>query len=152
MIAEFERAGATKIGDAARETLRVEMGTLRYGVDVDDTTVVLETGVDAAVSFTKGCYIGQEIIARIHFRGHVAKKLAGLILDENARIAPGDNLKSATGKNAGRITSTVFSPILNKRIALAIVRYEFLQPETELLVVSGENELRAKVAELPFVK
>ena len=151
-IQRFIDLGAIEIGDAARETLRVEMGTLQYGVDADDTTVVLETGLDDAVSFTKGCYIGQEIIARIHFRGHVAKKIAGLILDENAAIAPGDNLKSAAGKNAGRITSTVFSPILNRQIALALVRYEFLQPETELFVMSGENEFQAKVAELPFVK
>ena len=62
---------------------------------MDETTVVLETGIDEAVNFNKGCYIGQEIIARIHFRGHVAKKLTGLIFEnENADINAGDEIKS----------------------------------------------------------
>ena len=70
---------------------------------MDETTVVLETGLDEAVSFQKGCYIGQEIIARIHFRGHVAKQLRGLVFDdENAKIKTNDELKSFDGKNAGR--------------------------------------------------
>ena len=74
-------SGAVQISDDLYETLRIENGVPKYGVDMDETTVVLETGVDEAVSFTKGCYIGQEIIARIHFRGHVAKKLTGLVLN-----------------------------------------------------------------------
>lgn len=151
-LRHLKTRGAIEITSETREVLRVENGVPRYNVDMDETTIVLETGLDDAVSFTKGCYVGQEIIARIHFRGHVAKKLTGLMFEETAQVAAGDNLKSATGKAAGRITSTVFSPILNKQIALALVRYEFLQPETELFVVNGETELRAKVAELPFVK
>ncbi|HYP50444.1 MAG TPA: glycine cleavage T C-terminal barrel domain-containing protein [Pyrinomonadaceae bacterium] len=145
---EFENAGAVKIGDETREVLRIEAGIPLYGVDMDETTVVLETGLDEAVSFTKGCYVGQEVIIRIHHRGHVAKKLAGLIFDEPADVAPNSELKSPEGKNAGRITSVAFSPALNKQIALAYVRYDFLQPETELLV---NAEKRAKVAQLPFV-
>jgi folate-binding protein YgfZ len=144
----FENAGAVKISEEAREVLRVEAGIPLYGVDMDETTVILETGLDEAISFTKGCYIGQEVIIRIHHRGHVAKKLAGLILDEPADIAPNSELKSLEGKNAGRVTSVAFSPSLNKQIALAYVRYDFLQPGTELLV--NENA-RAKVAELPLV-
>jgi len=144
---EFENAGAIKIGDEAREVLRIEAGIPLYGVDMDETTVVLETGLDEAVSFTKGCYVGQEVIIRIHHRGHVAKKLAGLIFDEPSDIAPNSELKSAEGKNAGRITSVAFSPALNKQIALAYVRYDFLQPGTELLI----NENLAKIAQLPFV-
>lgn len=145
---EFENAGAMKISDETREVLRVEAGIPLYGVDMDETTVVLETGIDEAVSFTKGCYVGQEVIIRIHHRGHVAKKLAGLIFDEPADIAPNSELKSKEGKNAGRATSVAFSPTLNKQIALAYVRYDFLQPETELLV---NETARAKVAPLPFV-
>jgi folate-binding protein YgfZ len=145
---ELERAGAVKIGDEARDVLRIEAGIPLYGVDMDETTVVLETGLDEAVSFTKGCYVGQEVIIRIHHRGHVAKKLAGLIFDERADVAPNSELKSLEGKNSGRITSVAFSPALNKQIALAYVRYDFLQPGTELLV--NENA-RAKVAQLPFV-
>ena len=149
---DFRARGAVEISDETREVLRVEAGIPKYGADMDETTVVLETGLDEAVSFTKGCYIGQEIIARIHFRGHVAKKLAGLVLEENIEIAPGDALESETGKAAGRVTSTVFSPALDKTIALALVRYEFLPPETELLVTRGENKYKAKVSELPFIK
>lgn len=150
---DFEaNGGATLIGEEALEVLRVEAGIPKYGVDVDETTIVLETGLDEAVSFQKGCYIGQEIIARIHFRGHVAKKLAGLILAENVEVAAGDELKSAEGKAAGRITSTVFTPALNKRIALALVRYEFLKPGTELLITHGEAQFKSAVAELPFIK
>jgi folate-binding protein YgfZ len=145
---EFETAGAVKIGDETREVLRIEAGIPRYGVDMDETTVVLETGLDEAVSFTKGCYIGQEVIIRIHHRGHVAKKLAGLIFDEPTDTAPNSELKSPEGKNAGRITSVAFSPALNKQIALAYVRYDFLQPGTELLI---NAEKRVRVTELPFV-
>ena len=150
--AEFAAQNAIEIGDEAGEVLRVEAGLPKYGVDVDESNVVLESGLDAAVSFNKGCYIGQEIIARIHFRGHVAKKIAGLILPENAEIAVGDALQSVEGKAAGRITSTVFSPILNQRIALGIVRYDFLSPNTELLILHGEHKIKVQTVELPFVK
>jgi folate-binding protein YgfZ len=150
---KFSEFGAIQINEEVREVLRIEAGIPKYGVDMDESTIVLETGLDEAVSFNKGCYIGQEIIARIHFRGHVAKRLSGLILEETIEIQPGDQLKSAEGKAAGRITSTVFSPSLDKQIALALVRYEFLAPETKLFVVRGENQLtEAKVIELPFVR
>jgi len=147
---EFLGLGAVKIGDATREVLRIEASLPKYGTDVDESTVVLESNLDEAVSFQKGCYVGQEIIARIHFRGHVAKKLTGLILDGNDSIAPNETLKSAEGKAAGRITSTVFSPALQKQIALGFVRYEFLAPETGLFV--GENQTKAHVTALPFVR
>jgi folate-binding protein YgfZ len=144
---EFKNQGAIKIGDEAFETLRIEQGTPRYGVDMDETNVVLETGIDEAVNFNKGCYIGQEIIARIHFRGHVAKKLAGLVFeDENAEINHGDEIKTLDDKNAGKITSVTFSPKLGKKIALGYVRYAFLEKGTELKV----GEAKASVEDLPF--
>lgn len=139
------------ISEDVREVLRVENGIPKFGVDMDETTIVPEIGLTEAISYNKGCYIGQEIIARIHFRGHVAKRLSGLILEENVEIKPNDELKSPEGKNAGRITSTVFSLKLQKRIALGYVRYEFLAPETKLRVTSGENEFEIKVVGLPFV-
>ena len=145
---QLKNLGAAKIGDQAFETLRIEQGTPRYGVDMDETNVVLETGIDEAVNFNKGCYIGQEIIARIHFRGHVAKKLTGLIFeDENAEINHGDEIKTLDDKNAGKITSVTFSPKLGKKIALGYVRYAFLEKGTELKV----GEAKASVEELPFV-
>jgi len=137
---------AVEISDDLYEILRVENGTPLYGVDADETTIVPELGIDNLINYNKGCYIGQEIIARIHFRGHVAKQLTGLILEENAE--PNAELKSLDGKNAGRITSVAFSPKLGKFIALAYVRYDYLAEETELIV----GETMATVKHLPFVE
>jgi len=144
---EMQNSDVIQISEETFEVLRIEAGLPLYGVDMDETTVVLETGLDDAVNFNKGCYIGQEIIARIHFRGHVAKKLTGLILeDETAEIEPNDELKSSDGKNAGRITSVTYSPKLKKTIALAYVRYDYLAEGTRLKV----NDYMALVKDLPF--
>ena len=147
-LKELKTQNAVEISDALYEVLRIENGVPLYGADIDETNVVLESGLDEAVNFNKGCYIGQEIIARIHFRGHVAKKLAGLIFeDENADVNRGDEIKSAEDKNAGKITSVTFSPKLGKIIALALVRYDFLAEETALKI----GDLTAKVKNLPFI-
>jgi len=148
---ELKNLGAIPISEETLEVLRVENGEPKYNVDMDETTVVLETGLDEAVSFNKGCYIGQEIIARIHFRGHVAKQLTGLILEENAEIELGDKLQSSEGRDAGRITSARFSPALGKFIALAYVRYDYLAEGIQLKVVHGESKYAAMVKNLPFV-
>ncbi len=133
------------------EMLRIESGVPLYGVDMDETTIVPELGLDGLISYNKGCYIGQEIIARIHFRGHVAKRLTGLVLSEPPAVAggltPGMELISSDGKNAGRITSATFSPKLDKTIALAFVRYEHLAEGTKLNV--DDNVLTVKA--LPFL-
>jgi folate-binding protein YgfZ len=144
-------AGATPVGENALNVLRIEAGIPLYGVDMDDSNVVLETGLDDAVSFTKGCYIGQEIIARIHWRGHVAKKISGLILEEGTVDRDG-KLHAEDGKDAGRITSVTVSPRLGKTIALGLVKYSYLPPETLLRVVSGDSEATVTVAALPFVR
>ncbi len=146
------KAGARPVGSDAFEVLRVEAGEPRHGVDVTDANVVLEAGRDEAVSYTKGCYIGQEIIARIHWRGHVAKRLAGLVLEEAREFGADAKVRSADGREIGRVTSTVFSPRLARRIALAIVKYDYLQPGTPVTVFAGEAEIAARVAELPFVR
>ncbi len=146
---ELKSQNAIEISDALYEVLRIENGMPKYGVDMDETTVVLETGIDEAVNFNKGCYIGQEIIARIHFRGHVAKKLTGLIFEnEKVDVKSGDEIKSVEDKNAGKITSATFSPKLGKTIALAYVRYDFLAEETELKT----GGFTAKVKNLPFIE
>lgn len=152
---ELVNVGAAEIGEETQEILRVENGVPKYGSDMDETTIVPELGIDELISYNKGCYIGQEIIARIHFRGHVAKQLTGLVL--SGPLAPANDadlkfqnaeLKSADGKNAGRITSTVFSPKIGKQIALAYVRYDYLAEGTELKA----GETTAKVTNLPFVE
>ncbi|HVG38681.1 MAG TPA: glycine cleavage T C-terminal barrel domain-containing protein [Pyrinomonadaceae bacterium] len=145
--------GARTINADALEVLRVEAGLALYGADIDETNVVLESGLDEAVSYTKGCYLGQEIIARIHWRGHVARRVAGIAFAGAPEVRPGDKLKSSDGKDAGRISSTVFSPRLNARIALALVKYASLEPGTELVaVIAAGEEVPARVAALPFVR
>ena len=146
-------AGARAVGFEAFEVLRVEAGEPRHGVDVTDTNVVLEAGRDEAVSYTKGCYIGQEIIARIHWRGHVAKRLAGLVLADERDPGADAKVRTTDGREIGRITSRVFSPRLARRIALAILKYDYLQPGTQVTIVAGEAEhAAAVVADLPFVR
>jgi folate-binding protein YgfZ len=148
---ELQNIDAVAVTDDVYETIRIESGIPKYGLDMDETTIVPELGIDGLISYNKGCYIGQEIIARIHFRGHIAKKLTGLILSETGAIATGlpvdTELKSSDGKNAGRTTSTTFSPRLAKNIALAFVRYDYLKPNTVL--TAGERE--CTVADLPFI-
>ena len=142
-----ELKNAIVISDELYEVLRIENGIPKYGVDIDETTIVPEIGLPEVINYKKGCYIGQEIIARIYFRGHIAKQLKGLIFENGANIQPNDELKSPEGKNAGRITSITFSPKLNKIIALGYVRYDYLADGTELKI----NDLNAKVKDLPFV-
>jgi folate-binding protein YgfZ len=144
--------GARAVGFDALDILRVEAGQPRYGVDMDETNVVLEAVSDDAVSFTKGCYIGQEIIARIHWRGHVAKKLTGLWFDEQGDAKRADKVRTPDSKEIGRLTSTAFSPRLNRLIALGYIKYDYLAPGTEVRVLSGDAEIAAHTAELPFVR
>jgi len=145
-------AGARPIGYEAFERLRIEAGVPRYGVDMDETNVVTETGLDEAVSYTKGCYIGQEIIARIKYRGHVAKKLVGLAFDRTLKIGDEPRIKSADDKEIGRLTSVTLSPHLGYTIALGYVKYDYLAAGTEVRVISSSGDLHSRVAELPFVK
>ncbi|HEX8686019.1 MAG TPA: glycine cleavage T C-terminal barrel domain-containing protein, partial [Pyrinomonadaceae bacterium] len=147
--------GARPAGHDALEVLRVEAGVPRYGADASDANVVLEVVDESeAVSSTKGCYAGQEIIARIHWRGHVAKRLAGVIFDRDAEPPTDARLRDCKeAREAGRITSTAYSPRLRRRVALALVKYDFLAPGTELKIFSGDAEVcAAHVAELPLVR
>ncbi len=139
-----------EIPDEVYETLRIENGTPKYGTDMDETTIVPELGLDGLISYNKGCYIGQEIIARIYFRGHVAKRLTGLVSEPGAiatGFLPGAELMTTDGKNAGRITSVTYAPKLEKTIALAFVRYDYLAAGTELMA----GDTKVVVTDLPFV-
>jgi aminomethyltransferase len=146
------RAGAQPLGAEAAETLRIEAGIPRFGIDMDETKVVTETNLDDAVSFTKGCYIGQEIIARIKYRGHVAKKLTGVQFAHERAVERGAKLFSADDKEIGSITSATISPRLKQTIALAYVKYDYLEPGTKVKVVSAEHEHGGVIAELPFIR
>ena len=143
-------AGAVSVSEEASEILRIEAGVGRFGQDMDESNVVTEANLDEAVSFTKGCYIGQEIIARIKYRGHVAKKLTGITIEGSEKLEVGTVIHSTDGKEIGRITSFAFSPALEKMIALGYVRYEHLKPGTEVKI--GDDEVKAVVTELPFIR
>ena len=145
-------AGAQPIGADMAETLRIEAGIPRFGIDMDETKVVTETNLDDAVSFTKGCYIGQEIIARIKYRGHVAKKLTGVVLESDAPLESGVKILSADDKEIGSITSSTISQRLKRTIALAYVKYDYLEPGTKVKIISSEREYPGAVTELPFVR
>jgi folate-binding protein YgfZ len=148
VIGALETFDATRVSEQVEEILRIEAGIARYGRDMDETNVVTETNLDDAVSFTKGCYLGQEIIIRIKHRGHVAKKLTGIRVETDQPIEPGAVIRSIDDKEIGRVTSAAFSPRLETIVALGYLRYEYLTPNTQVMV----GEAAATVDELPFVR
>jgi folate-binding protein YgfZ len=137
-------AGATAVDEASAEVARVEAGRPRYGIDMDDTTIPEEAGLnERAVSFTKGCYVGQETVARLHWRGKPNRHLRGLRL--SAPVVTGTPLRLGE-KEVGRAGSAVVSPV-HGPIALALVRRE-AQPGDVL--TAGDDGTTAEVVELPF--
>jgi folate-binding protein YgfZ len=145
------KAGAKPVGEEALNVLRVEAGIPRYGHDVDETVILPETRLEQLVSYNKGCYIGQEVVARVKYRGHVNRALSGLTLDEDQVPAAGASVL-AEDKEIGRITSSVRSIALGRPIALGYVRREHFIPGTAVTVRDGDAMLPAHVAELPFIK
>ena len=147
LLQALEDGGAQPISDDTLEILRVEAGIARFGVDMDNTNVVPETNLDDAVSYTKGCYVGQEIIVRIKHRGHPAKKLTGLKFETDVQIESGAVINSTENQEIGRVTSAVISPRLGS-IGLGYVRYEQLTEGTRVIVSDG---IEATVTALPFL-
>jgi aminomethyltransferase len=144
-------AGAQPVGQAAWEICRVEAGTVRHGADVTASTLVMEAALDEVYSLNKGCYIGQEVVARVTYRGHVNRKLVGFrFLD--ARIPSPDAPVRVDGKDVGRITSAVVSPALGRGIALGYLRREHWEPGTRVEVAAAGDPLTAEVAGLPFYR
>ncbi len=142
--AALTEAGAVEVGADAAEILRIEAGTPRFGAEMGPETMPAEAGiVDDAVSFTKGCYIGQETVARLHYKGKPNRHLRGLRL--SAPASPGASLTLGE-KEVGRIGGSCISPAFGA-IALAILRRE-AEPDAELTV--GEDGVTARVVDLPF--
>lgn len=128
-------ARAQEVSPDVVETARLLHGRPLYGVDIVETTLTAETGLTHAMHFSKGCYIGQEIVERVRSRGHVNKQLARLQIESAEPPAPGDKVMAGE-KEAGTITSAAYDPRNNVYTALAIVRVEHLnQPGT--LTVNG---------------
>jgi folate-binding protein YgfZ len=149
LIEAGEKHSAAWVGAEALNILRVEAGIPRYGIDFNEDNLLLEVGLDRAVSFTKGCYLGQEVVERIRSRGHVNKKLLGLLIEGETAPRAGSVLEGA-GKTIGTITSSVISPRRNQPIALAYLHKDFWTPGAEVCVQNGGTKDRATVAALPF--
>jgi tRNA-modifying protein YgfZ len=132
-IARLESAGAAHATPDEARTVRLEHGKPRYGQDIFDTTLPQETRQVHAVNFTKGCYIGQEIVERIRSRGHVNRLLVKLEVEGEVPLTGGTKVMAGAGE-AGEITSSAFSPALEKVVALAYVRAQYAADATVLQV------------------
>ena len=142
-------AGVNELDTGTAEAVRVESGVPVFGRDMDEETIPLEAGIEArAISFSKGCYVGQEVIIRVLHRGHgrVARKLVGLTLDGKPVPEAGAIIRSGD-REIGRVTSSTASPALQRPIALAYVQRDFVEPGTTVTV----GDQSATVTALPFV-
>ena len=151
LIAGAKNLGGRACGWEALEIARIEAGIPRFGVDMDETNLAPEAIEARAISYAKGCYIGQEVIARIRTYGQVAKSLRGLRLADDLKTLPVKGDKLFLGeKEIGYITSAIFSPAFKKNIALGYVRKEANQIGTELKLKTAAAESPVKIVELPF--
>lgn len=131
------------------EVIRIERGVPRFLVDMTEDTIPLEAGIeDRAISFTKGCYVGQEIIVRVTHRGggRVAKKLVRWIADADAGVVPmTDATIFSFDKEIGRVTSAAFSPRLNRVVGLGYVHRDFTAAGSDIAIVWRDARVKAKV-------
>jgi folate-binding protein YgfZ len=150
VTAALVAAGAVRATQADAEIARIESGRPRFGIDMDTDTIPLEAGIEArAISRSKGCYVGQEVIVRVQDRGHgrVAKRLIGLTFDAAAPVpAAGTRILSGE-REIGRVTSATWSPAADRPIALGYVHRDFVEPGTEVAVDGSA----AVVTVLPLV-
>lgn len=149
-------AGARPVGAKAAEVLRVEAGVPLYGVDMDESTIPLEANLEAThISHTKGCYVGQEVIARIHSRGHTNRALTGLLLEGECLPARDNKIFPAEGetnREVGWVTSAIRSPAIGGGIALGYVRHEHRAPGTRLRIAAEAGSIVARTTALPFYR
>lgn len=136
----------TRVGPEALDILRVEAGIPRFGQDFGPDNFPQETGIEEAVSYTKGCYLGQEVVARIHYRGGVQNLLRGLVFEGD--VAAGAQILH-DGREAGRATTVVHSPALDRTVGLGILHKRAAEPGTQVEVEGGGT---AEVRELPLVR
>lgn len=150
LVSALSAAGFVPLGPEAADAIRIEAGMPMFGRDMDAETIPLEAGIEKrAISFSKGCYVGQEVIIRVLHRGHgrVARKLVGLTIEGATAPAAGTPVRSGD-RDVGVVTSSAISPALGDRpIALGYLHRDFLEPGTQLSV----DGAGAVVTTLPFV-
>ncbi|HEY5768063.1 MAG TPA: glycine cleavage T C-terminal barrel domain-containing protein [Candidatus Udaeobacter sp.] len=144
------------IDSVAADVMRIEQGLPRWGHELTDEIIPIEANLEErTIDYQKGCYIGQEVISRIKMSGQTNKRLCGLISLNNTPLQPGMKLvaPSASGKEAGWITSVTRSPRLGKEIALGYVKRGFNNPATNLEALSLEpvGPIPVEVVPLPFL-
>lgn len=143
-------AALRPVGMRALERLRVEAGRPWFGVDFDETNLLMESLTTDHVSFTKGCYVGQEVVTRIEHQGHLNKKLCGLVLEGAAIPARGATIVLGERK-VGHVTSAVLSPALDRVIALGYLRRECWEAGTRVRIDADPGSVEAVSTTLPFI-
>jgi folate-binding protein YgfZ len=153
LLREQGNSGLNPFGKIALNSMRIEAGIPVFGIDMDENTIPIEAGLWNALDFDKGCYIGQEVIARIKWRGRVNWHLTGFESREKTAIPEGSKVYNENkDKEIGRITSSTFSEVLGGSIALGYIRREYMENGQSVLINSSEKLfLTAKVSELPFI-
>ncbi|HEV3140403.1 MAG TPA: glycine cleavage T C-terminal barrel domain-containing protein, partial [Vicinamibacterales bacterium] len=151
LMSALTAAGVPALDPATADALRIEAGVPLFHRDMDEETIPLEAGIESrAISFTKGCYVGQEVVIRVLHRGHgrVARKLVGLRIHvSRADGIPGPGAAIRSGdREVGHVTSAAFSPAINEAIALGYVHRDFVEPGTALTI----DGARADVVTLPI--
>lgn len=148
--ARLTRRGVTPFGREAYDVLRIEAGVPRVGAEMGEDTLALEVAPAGAIDFQKGCYVGQEVVARGTYIGQVRRKLLGLRVEGDLPPVRGDRVSSA-GRDIGAVTSGAWSPTRGSDIAIALLRVDAVSPEDALFVDRGGWDLRAHLHSLPFV-
>jgi folate-binding protein YgfZ len=149
--------GASLVDADTWNVARIEAGIPVWGADMDEETIPLEAGIeDRAISFAKGCYVGQEVIVRVRDRGHgrVTRRLVGLAAPAGGdppAVSPGDELR-AGGKVVGRVTSAAVSRLLGRTIALGYVQRDLAVPDTNVDAIHGASVVTLVVVPTPFLR
>ena len=141
--ARLAAAGALPASEETFETLRIESGRPRFGVDMTEDTIPLEAGIeDRAISFTKGCYVGQEVIIRVVHRGHgrVARRLIRLVVSAPTVPSRGDKVM-AGDREVGEVTSAAASPKAGAPLAMAYVHRDYVSPDVPLSINGSKASL-----------
>ncbi|MDB4935455.1 MAG: Folate-dependent protein for Fe/S cluster synthesis/repair in oxidative stress [Labilithrix sp.] len=146
VAAEVEKLGGVVADDATWDAVRIEHGLPRFGAEVDATLYPQEAALEKlAVSFSKGCYLGQEVVYMLQERGHVKRKLVPLDLEGGEAPAPGAPVTTTTGDAVGEIKSATVGPTSGKPAAIAMVKWAQAKPGTELRV--GDQVARVRASE-----
>ncbi len=142
-----------QFGLDAMEILRIEAGIPVLGKDMDENTIPIEAGLWKALDFEKGCYIGQEVVARIKWRGRVNRHLIGFKVDGLTKVPEPGSEVFINDKKVGRLTSCVYSPTLNEVIAIGYIRREFNEDSLKVNIVnlSDGAHIKAVTSSLPFI-